>query len=197
MAKYQPAHKKAQSKLNLAKPAVTMAVTASLALSPVLQTAAFAESGTDANDDVKAEQKQASKEEIAAAKADVEKAQKAYDEAKANVEKAQKAYDEAKAAEAEAKAGDQEAQKALEDAAAAEMEAETKLATAKTALDEAQKAYKDAQDAADALGVSTTRTSTRRRPRRLAPLPTPRRKSGAMPRRLRATPRLLWRTPRT
>lgn len=153
MAKYQPAHKKAQSKLNLAKPAVTMAVTASLALSPVLQTAAFAESGTDANDDVKAEQKQASKEEIAAAKADVEKAQKAYDEAKANVEKAQKAYDEAKAAESEAKAGDQEAQKALEDAAAAEMEAETKLATAKTALDEAQKAYKDAQDAADALGV--------------------------------------------
>lgn len=76
MAKYQPAHKKAQSKLNLAKPAVTMAVTASLALSPVLQTAAFAESGTDANDDVKAEQKQASKEEIAAAKADVEKARR-------------------------------------------------------------------------------------------------------------------------
>ena len=123
MAKYHPAHKKAQSKLNLAKPAVTMAVTASLALSPVLQTAAFAESGTDANDDVKAEQKQASKEEIAAAKADVEKAQKAYDEAKANVEKAQKAYDEAKAAESEAKAGDQEAKKALKDAAAAEMEA--------------------------------------------------------------------------
>ena len=119
MAKYQPAHKKAQSKLNLAKPAVTMAVTASLALSPVLQTAAFAESGTDANDDVKAEQKQASKEEIAAAKADVEKAQKAYDEAKANVEKAEKAYDEAKAAEAEAKAGDQEAKDAFKDAEAA------------------------------------------------------------------------------
>lgn len=153
MAKYQPAHKKAQPKLNLAKPAVTMAVTASLALSPVLQTAAFAESGTDANDDVKAEQKQASKEEIAAAKADVEKAQKAYDEAKANVEKTQKAYDEAKAAADEAQAGDQEAQKALEAAAAAEMEAETKLATAKDALDEAEKAYKDAQDAADALGV--------------------------------------------
>lgn len=153
MAKYQPAHKKAQPKLNLAKPAVTMAVTASLALSPVLQTAAFAESGTDANDDVKAEQKQASKEEIAAAKADVEKAQKAYDEAKANVEKTQKAYDEAKAAADEAQAGDQEAQKALEDAAAAEMEAETKLATAKTTLDEAEKAYEDAQDAADALGV--------------------------------------------
>lgn len=114
MAKYQPAHKKAQPKLNLAKPAVTMAVTASLALSPVLQTAAFAESGTDANDDVKAEQKQASKEEIAAAKADVEKAQKAYDEAKANVEKTQKAYDEAKAAADEAQAGDQEVQVALE-----------------------------------------------------------------------------------
>lgn len=139
MAKYQPAHKKAQSKLNLAKPAVTMAVTASLALSPVLQTAAFAESGTDANDDVKAEQKQASKEEIAAAKADVEKAQKAYDEAKA--------------AEAEAKAGDQEAKDAFKDAEAAEKEAKNKLDTAKDALADAKKAYKDAQDAADALGV--------------------------------------------
>ncbi len=153
MAKYQPAHKKAQSKLNLAKPAVTMAVTASLALSPVLQTAAFAESGTDANDDVKAEQKQASKEEIAAAKADVEKAQKAYDEARANVEKAEKAYDEAKAAEAEAKAGDQEAKDAFKDAEAAEKEAKNKLDTAKDALADAKKAYKDAQDAADALGV--------------------------------------------
>lgn len=139
MAKYQPAHKKAQSKLNLAKPAVTMAVTASLALSPVLQTAAFAESGTDASDDVKAEQKQASKEEIAAAKADVEKAQKAYDEAKAAADEAQ--------------AGDQEAKKALKDAEDAEKKAEKKADTAKDALDEAQDAYKDAQDAADALGV--------------------------------------------
>ena len=152
MAKYQPAHKKAQSKLNLAKPAVTMAVTASLALSPVLQTAAFAESGTDANDDVKAEQKQASKEEIAAAKADVEKAQKAYDEAKANVEKAETAYDEAKAAEAEAKAGNQEAQNALEDAKEAVYTAQGQLADAEKALGEAQKAYEDAMAEADKLG---------------------------------------------
>lgn len=152
MAKYQPAHKKAQSKLNLAKPAVTMAVTASLALSPVLQTAAFAESGTDANDDVKAEQKQASKEEIAAAKADVEKAQKAYDEAKANVEKAETAYDEAKAAEAEAKAGNQEAQNALEDAKYAVYAAQNQLADAEKALGEAQKAYEDAMAEADKLG---------------------------------------------
>ena len=152
MAKYQPAHKKAQPKLNLAKPAVTMAVTASLALSPVLQTAAFAESGTDANDDVKAEQKQASKEEIAAAKADVEKAQKAYDEAKANVEKAEKAYDEAKAAEAEAKAGKQEAQNALEDAKYAVYDAQKQLADAEKALGEAQKAYDEAMDEADKLG---------------------------------------------
>lgn len=156
MAKYQPAHKKAQPKLNLAKPAVTMAVTASLALSPVLQTAAFAESGTDANDDVKAEQKQASKEEIAAAKADVEKAQKAqkaYDEAKANVEKAEKAYDEAKAAEAEAKAGNQEAQNALEDAKYAVYAAQAQLADAEKALGEAQKAYDDAKAEADKLGT--------------------------------------------
>lgn len=153
MAKYQPAHKKAQSKLNLAKPAVTMAVTASLALSPVLQTAAFAESGTDANDDVKAEQKQASKEEIAAAKADVEKAQKAYDEAKANVEKAEKAYDEAKATEAEAKAGNQEAQNALEDAKYAVYAAQAQLADAEKALSEAQKAYEDAMAEADKLGT--------------------------------------------
>lgn len=153
MAKYQPAHKKAQSKLNLAKPAVTMAVTASLALSPVLQTAAFAESGTDANDDVKAEQKQASKEEIAAAKADVEKAQKAYDEAKANVEKAEKAYDEAKATEAEAKAGNQEAQNALEDAKYAVYAAQAQLADAEKALGEAQKAYEDAMAEADKLGT--------------------------------------------
>ena len=153
MAKYQPAHKKAQSKLNLAKPAVTMAVTASLALSPVLQTAAFAESGTDANDDVKAEQKQASKEEIAAAKADVEKAQKAYDEAKANVEKAEKAYDEAKAAEAEAKAGNQEAQNALEDAKEAVYTAQAQLADAEKTLGEAQKAYEDAVAEADKLGT--------------------------------------------
>lgn len=152
MAKYQPAHKKAQPKLNLAKPAVTMAVTASLALSPVLQTAAFAESGTDANDDVKAEQKQASKEEIAAAKADVEKAQKAYDEAKANVEKAETAYDEAKAAEAEAKAGNQEAQNALEDAKYAVYAAQNQLADAEKALGEAQKAYEDAMAEADKLG---------------------------------------------
>lgn len=152
MAKYQPAHKKAQSKLNLAKPAVTMAVTASLALSPVLQTAAFAESGTDANDDVKAEQKQASKEEIAAAKADVEKAQKAYDEAKANVEKAETAYDEAKAAEAEAKAGNQEAQNALEDVKEAVYTAQGQLADAEKALGEAQKAYEDAMAEADKLG---------------------------------------------
>ena len=153
MAKYQPAHKKAQPKLNLAKPAVTMAVTASLALSPVLQTAAFAESGTDANDDVKAEQKQASKEEIAAAKADVEKAQKAYDEAKANVEKAEKAYDEAKAAEAEAKASNQEAQNALEDAKEAVYTAQAQLADAEKALGEAQKAYEDAVAEADKLGT--------------------------------------------
>lgn len=153
MAKYQPAHKKAQPKLNLAKPAVTMAVTASLALSPVLQTAAFAESGTDANDDVKAEQKQASKEEIAAAKADVEKAQKAYDEAKADVEKAEKAYDEAKAAEAEAKAGNQEAQNALEDAKYAVYAAQAQLADAEKALGEAQKAYDDAKAEADKLGT--------------------------------------------
>lgn len=153
MAKYQPAHKKAQPKLNLAKPAVTMAVTASLALSPVLQTAAFAESGTDANDDVKAEQKQASKEEIAAAKADVEKAQKAYDEAKANVEKAETAYDKAKAAEAEAKAGNQEAQNALEDAKYAVYAAQNQLADAEKALGEAQKAYEDAKAEADKLGT--------------------------------------------
>lgn len=116
-----------------------MAVTASLALSPVLQTAAFAESGTGANDDVKAEQKQASKEEIAAAKADVEKAEKAYDEAKAT--------------EAEAKAGNQEAQNALEDAKYAVYAAQAQLADAEKALGEAQKAYDDAKAEADKLGT--------------------------------------------